>query len=154
LPPPPNYRAGDATDHLLHTHTIYRNDLFINHLQTQCFITYTELHYLHVSILFLLNYFFRLTYHYIFLLLQRHPDLRLSTDLFNALLFQSDLSEAFSSFSTFHDPNKTWKIWKEIFLEIAPLRQRRVKSECCRWMTNEIKKQCYHMHRLLKKESG
>jgi hypothetical protein len=31
------------------------------------------------------------------------------------------VKHAFSSFLTFHDPNKTWKIWKEIFLEIAPL---------------------------------
>ena len=68
---------------------------------------------------------------------------------------QSDLSEAFSSFSTFNDPNKAWEIWKEIFLEIAnkhaPLRQRRVKSEYCRWMTNEIKKQSYHRDYLKKK---
>ena len=74
---------------------------------------------------------------------------------FNALRFQSDLSEAFSSFSTFNDPNKAWEIWKEIFLEIenkhAPLRQRRVKSEYCRWMTNEIKKQSYHRDYLKKK---
>ena len=54
---------------------------------------------------------------------------------FNALRFQDDLSEAFSTFSTFSDPNKAWETWKEIFLEIenkhAPLRQRRVKSEYC-----------------------
>jgi hypothetical protein len=74
---------------------------------------------------------------------------------FNALRFQSDLSEAFSSFSTFNDPNKALEIWKEIFLEIAnkhaPLRQRRVKSEYCRWMTNEIKKQSYYRDYLKKK---
>ena len=67
---------------------------------------------------------------------------------FNALRFQSELSEAFSYFPTFNDPNKAWETWKEIFLEIAnkhaPLRQKRAKSEYCGWMTNEIKKQSYH----------
>ncbi len=50
--------------------------------------------------------------------------------------------------------NKAWEIWKEIVLEIAnkhaPLRQRRVKSEYCGWMT-EIKKQSYHGEYLKKK---
>ena len=67
---------------------------------------------------------------------------------FNALRFQRELSEAFSRFPTFNDPNKAWETWKEIFLEIAnkhtPLRQKRAKSEYFRWMTNEIKKQSYH----------
>ena len=74
---------------------------------------------------------------------------------FNALRFQSELSEAFSHFPTFNDPNKAWETWKEISLEItnkhAPLRQKRVKSEYCGWMTNEIKKQSYHRDYLKKK---
>ena len=48
-----------------------------------------------------------------------------------------------------------WETSKEIFLEIAnkhaPFRQKRVKSEYCRWMTNAIKKQSYH--RLFKKKA-
>ena len=66
---------------------------------------------------------------------------------FNALRFQSELSEAFSYFPTFNDPNKAWETWKEIFLEItnkhAPLRQKRAKSE--------IMKHSYHRDYLKKK---
>ena len=34
---------------------------------------------------------------------------------FNALRFQSELSEAFSYFPNFNDPNKAWETWKKFF---------------------------------------
>ena len=70
---------------------------------------------------------------------------------FNALRFQSEISEAFSYFPTFNDPNKAWETWKEIPNKHVPLRQKRAKSEYCRWMNNEIKKQSYHRDYLKKK---
>ena len=76
-------------------------------------------------------------------------------NLNNAAQFQHDLSNAFSSFPSYTDPNMAWQTWKEIFLEIAdlhaPVRRRKVKSEYKPWLTNEIKTMSYHRDYLKKK---
>ena len=42
-----------------------------------------------------------------------------------------------------------WHDWKNRFLHVAekhaPTRQRRVKSDYKPWLTEHIKKQCYHL---------
>ena len=64
---------------------------------------------------------------------------------FNSSAFQYDLKMAFQrhyNLYNYADPNHAWEVWKTIFLDIAnmhaPLRIRKVKSEHCPWMTNEI----------------
>jgi hypothetical protein len=65
---------------------------------------------------------------------------------FNSSTFQYDLKMSFQRHynleDNYADPNHAWEVWKTIFLGIAnmhaPLWIRKVKSEHCPWMTNEI----------------
>ena len=54
------------------------------------------------------------------------------------------------------DPNNMWHDWKNRFLHVAekhaPTRQRCVKSDYKPWLTEHIKKQCYHRD-FLKKQA-
>jgi hypothetical protein len=77
---------------------------------------------------------------------------------FNSSAFQYDLKMAFQrhyNLYNYADPNHAWVIWKTIFLDIAnmhaPLRIRKVKSEHCPWMTNEIKNLAHHKFYLKQK---
>jgi hypothetical protein len=70
---------------------------------------------------------------------------------FNPSAFQYDLKMAFQGHYNLYNytyPNHPWEVWKTIFLDIAkvnaPLRIRKVTSEQCPWMTNQIKSLAHH----------
>ena len=70
--------------------------------------------------------------------------------------FRKDLRNIFASNIITDDPNNMWHDWKNRFLHVAekhaPTRQRRVKSDYKPWLTEHIKKQCYHRD-FLKKQA-
>ena len=77
---------------------------------------------------------------------------------FDSAAFQHDLKMAFQvhyNLYNYTDPNHAWEVWKTIFLDVtnihAPLRIRKVKSEQCPWMTNEIKNLVHHKFYLKRK---
>ncbi len=63
--------------------------------------------------------------------------------------FRTNLRNIFASNIITDDPNNMWYDWKNKFLHVAerhaPTRQRRVKSDYKPWLTEHIKKQCYHI---------
>ena len=74
---------------------------------------------------------------------------------FNTSAFQHDLCEVFKTRVFHSDPNIAWEEWREAFLNVAnfhaPIRTRRVKSAYTPWLTDDIKKLCYHRDYLRKK---
>ena len=63
--------------------------------------------------------------------------------------FNYDLNAILNSYRiTSNDPNELWRDFKTKFLRMAdkhaPIKQRRVKSECKQWLTNLIKHLSYH----------
>ena len=71
--------------------------------------------------------------------------------------FRTDLRNIFATNIITDDPNNMWHDWKNRFLHVdekhAPTRQRRVKSDYKPWLTEHIKKQCYHRDFLNKKQA-
>ena len=70
--------------------------------------------------------------------------------------FRTDLRNIFATNIITDEPNNMWHDWKNRFLHVAekhaPTRQRRAKSDYKPWLTEHIKKQCYHRD-FLKKQA-
>ena len=85
----------------------------------------------------------------------RHIEARTMKN-FNTEDFLRDLEQKYwDNIYHFEDPNKMWKIWKCMLMEVidkhAPLRSRRISNRKSSWITNDLRRQIFNRDYLKKK---